>query len=82
MIPFRYIGGELVCEGDGVMAANKRAVILRVMGMHTRNAKDHACFDTGGLLLEFEDGDLQVWPYVNEDIRLLQRNVGGTKARV
>ena len=26
--------------------------------------------------VKFKNGDLQVWPYVNEDLRLLQRDIG------
>lgn len=73
MKPFHYSEGELVCEGDIVLIVNKRAVIERVMAKHSRDAQDYACSETGGLLLKFEDGDLQVWPHVNEDLRLVQR---------
>jgi len=73
MPDFHYHTGELIRDGDLVAVAGKRAVIDRVISERTRESQDFSCFETGGLLIKFEDGDLQLWPDVDEDLQFLKR---------
>lgn len=70
---FHYKSGEVVWEGDLVMVVRKPAVIERVFSERSSDAQDFACFETGGLLLRFEDGDVQVWTAVDEDLEFRRR---------
>ena len=72
-VRFTYLGGTRVLVGDVVMAANKQASIEKVIQPRSKDAKDFNCEMTGGLLLAFEDGDLQLWPSANEDLVLMHR---------
>jgi len=78
MSTFEYAGGGTVLEGDIVSVAGKQAVVERVFSKGTRDARDFACLETGGLLLRFEDGDIQLWPWVNEDLEFRSRGEGHT----
>jgi hypothetical protein len=73
MPAFHYKSGEAVREGDLVVVAGKRAVIERLFSERSAAAQDFACFETGGLMLKFEDGDVQVWPAVDEDLEFRGR---------
>lgn len=73
MTAFHYKSGEAVQEGDIVAVVGKRATVESVFPERTSEARDFACFETGGLLLKFEDGDLQVWRWVNEDLEFQGR---------
>lgn len=73
MTTFHYKSGEVVQEGDVVTVVGKRAIVERVFSAGSRGAQDFACPETGGLLLKFEDGDVQVWPSVDEDLEFRGR---------
>lgn len=70
---FQYKSGERVEEGDLVTVVGKKAIVARVFSEHSRDAQDFACFETGGLMLKFEDGDIQVWSTVDEDLEFRER---------
>jgi hypothetical protein len=67
------MSGEVVQEGDIVVVIDKRAVVERILSKRSQDARNFACFDTGGLLLRFDDGDVQVWRSVDEDLAFLRR---------
>ncbi len=71
MTSFHYKSGDLVCQGDVVLVKDKRAVVESILGRGTRDAKRFSCSKTGGVLLKFEDGDVQLWPWINEDLELV-----------
>lgn len=70
---FFYSNGVPIDEGDAITVIKKHGSVDRIFAPKTDDAKDFCCFDTGGILLRFEDGDLQVWPHVNEDLVLLKK---------
>lgn len=77
MSGFCYSDGEKIRKNDEVVVAGERAVVLRILEKGSLVASDYSCFETGGILLDFENGDLQAWPFVNEDLILVRRCSGG-----
>jgi hypothetical protein len=73
MNEFQYCSGQRVETGDIIVVIGKRGIVDKIFPAQTAEARDWSCFDTGGLLLKFEDGDLQVWPWINEDLKLIAR---------
>jgi hypothetical protein len=65
---FLYVGGRSINVGDQVEVVGKRGAIVALVQPDTRDASDYACSTTGGILIRFEDGDLQLWPFVDEDL--------------
>ena len=70
---FQYLSGEEVCHGDLVIAANQRAAVESIFYPGTQGAKDFSCDATGGLLLKFYNGDLQLWFAPEEDLEFVAR---------
>jgi hypothetical protein len=69
----RYVDGQDVQTGDRVLVRSQRkAVVVVICLPGTKEARDWACQE-GGFLLEFDDGDAQVWHVPDEDIELLSR---------
>jgi hypothetical protein len=76
-IDFVYQNGKPVMAGDIVMAAGLRATVHNVIKPGTPDARDFHCEETGGLFLAFENGDRQLWPRPNEDLKFLNRPTNG-----
>ena len=74
---FAYSNGSDVHEGDLISVCGRRGWVERIFTPGTPGAMDFSCFDTGGVLLNFESGDLQLWPYIDEDLVLLGRGCAG-----
>jgi len=74
MTAFVYLEGGNVLKGDRVLAAGKKATVVEVLEIGSPASANYSCPATGGLILQFDDGDLQVWPWVNEDLQLLARS--------
>jgi len=70
---FQYSTGEVVLNGDSVKVQNKIGTVVGLFQPGTEQAKDYSCSDTGGVLIEFTDGDLQLWPVLDEDLILVKR---------
>ena len=58
---------------DEVVVADRRAVVAKLIEKGSSTANDYSCIETGGILLSFENGDLQLWPLVNEDLVFVRR---------
>ena len=72
-----YSDGKVIQEGDLISVAGHRGHVERIFMAGTPEAGDFACGKTGGVLLNFDNGDLQVWPFINEDLVLLGRRGEG-----
>ena len=72
MDTFRYLTGESVRAGDLVQIIEKRTIIDRVFSKGAKDSREFSCEHTGGILLKFEDGDLQLWCHTNEDLKLIK----------
>lgn len=72
-ITVQYCSGIPIYKGDAIAVGELRGTVEELLVKGTSAAENYRCLDTGGLLLRFENGDLQVWPYMNEDLKLLQR---------
>lgn len=70
---FVYRDGTTVQLGDVIIAASQPAKIEMILIPGTIDAQNFSCADTGGLLLKFDNGDMQLWPSVNEDLELVRR---------
>jgi hypothetical protein len=70
---FLYSTGEVVELGDLVTIIGKQATIETIILGHTQEASDFKCFETGGLLIAFANGDLQLWPWCDEDLVFVSR---------
>jgi hypothetical protein len=75
MNKFQYLSGEEVLEGDRIVVVTKEGTISNVFLPGTDGSKDYDCWDTGGVLIKFDDGDLQLWPKTDEDLKFIQRKV-------
>ena len=72
-VRFVYRSGEPVMTDDVVTAAGDQARVAMVIQPNTQDAKDFSCKTTGGLLLKFDNGDVQLWPEVDEDLIFVRR---------
>jgi hypothetical protein len=70
---FQYSSGEVVLAGDAVSLKNKTGVVAGVLQPGEPQAFDYSCGDTGGVLVAFSDGDLQLWPDLDEDLAFVSR---------
>lgn len=66
-----YISGEVICENDSVMCGNIRGTVIQVMSPGSVQAAAHDCRETGGFLIELENGDCQLWVQADEDLVFL-----------
>ena len=73
MKPFCYSDGKTIMNDDEVVVADQRAVVANLIEKESPIARDYSCIETGGILLSFENGDVQLWPFVNEDLVLVRR---------
>jgi hypothetical protein len=70
---FQYSSGEVVLDGDIVSVKDKRGVVAGVLQPGATQAIEYSCADTGGVLITFSDGDLQLWPDLDEDLAFVSR---------
>lgn len=70
---FEYSSGEAVLDGDIVSVNGKAGVVESVLQPGDQRAIGYSCADTGGVLITFNDGDLQLWPNLDEDLVLIAR---------
>jgi hypothetical protein len=73
MATFKYTTGELIQPNDVVQVIDRLAHVEQVIEKGTLESAHFNCQETGGILLRFKDGDLQLWPWVNEDLVFLER---------
>jgi hypothetical protein len=69
-----YRSGDEVRDGDRVIAVGRPAAVTAVLRPGTKAASDHYVAKEGGFLLEFDDGDCQVWPNTEDPIELVGRS--------
>lgn len=74
MSDFFYLSGERIQEGDRVLVNNKPAVVKYVIESGSKPASQHGCPDSGGFMLSFDSGDLQLWVAVDEDLEFISRS--------
>lgn len=68
MFKVLYTDGSEVHKGDRILIHGARkAVISAVLLPGTEGAENYA-LPEGGILVEFDDGELQAWPRVDEDM--------------
>jgi len=73
MTEFFYTDGQKVLEQDiVVLTPNRKARVQFLLIPGTDLARAYAA-PHGGIVLKFDDGDCQVWPQLDEDIRFLRR---------
>jgi len=69
----QYSDGREIRKGDRVLVEGAReAVVSLLLSPGCKESWDFSCPE-GGFLLDFADGDVQVWPHANEDIELVDR---------
>lgn len=73
---FAYADGRAVHAGDRICVAGHRGRVERILAPETLDAQHFDCFGTGGILLKFDNGDLQLWPWTDEDLVLMGRGGG------
>ncbi len=68
-----YVNGRTVQEKDKVLVHPRRVARVKLLLPQGSDlAKAYSCPE-GGFVLEFEDGDCQVWARTDADIQLLKR---------
>jgi hypothetical protein len=64
VLSWKYSGSEdLVTKGHLVMVDDRPGNIEEVCMPRSREAVNHYCEDTGGLLVRFDDGFLELLPF-------------------
>ncbi len=69
-----YISGETICENDHVTYGNMRGKVVQVMCPGSVQAAAYDCAETGGFLIQFENGHFQVWMDADADLIFLRRS--------
>jgi hypothetical protein len=60
----KYTGSsELVKKGDSVYVEDRGGLVKEVCLPHTKLARDYSCEETGGILILFDDGVLELLPF-------------------
>ncbi len=68
-----YLDGSPVREKDEVVVRPDRSAYVKlILPPGSKLAHDYSSPE-GGFVLEFQDGDCQVWNKADEDIRLIRR---------
>lgn len=70
---FKYTCGETVERGDSISLIEVGGVVVAIMQPNSNEAIDHDCSNTGGILISFENGDLQLWVDTDEDLVFVGR---------
>lgn len=80
MNEFRYCDGMDMASGDRIGIDNLDGSGIAIQGTvagiimpGTSEAEIHACFDTGGVMLELDNGDKQLWTSIDEHLVFLGR---------
>lgn len=68
---YRYETGELVMRGDLVTTADSRIGIVRSI-IH-KNSDEYSRFEAPGALIGFETGEIELWVYVDGNLKLVSR---------
>lgn len=55
--------GEPVTKGDVVMVDDRSGVVQELCMPNSHEAENYYCEDTGGLLIKFDDGLLELLPF-------------------
>jgi hypothetical protein len=72
-LEYKYFNGVAIHEGDIVLLTGLRGLVEMIMQPGTDAARDYNCAATGGFLLKFENGDLQLWKEADEDLQFVSR---------
>ncbi len=73
---FYYTTGEPVRAGDRIIAdRNKFGTVKYILAPGSDAASLHACSISGGIMLDFENGDSQLWTAADEDLEFISRDV-------
>jgi hypothetical protein len=69
-----YKSGEEVREKDKVLAYSKREGIVEVvLKPRTPMAREYYVEEDGGILLRFDDGQIEVWVSAGAELKLVAR---------
>ena len=69
-----YFNGVELKKGDKVLINDKKiAYVEAIFSPKSLEGLTYSC-EEGGFLLNFENGDYQVWPNTDEDIIFLSRS--------
>ncbi len=69
----KYPEGQVVRRGDRVLALGKPALIEAVFEPRSKLGRETVYGDEGGFILQFDDGDRQVWLNTQDEIKLIER---------
>ncbi len=71
---FFYLSGECIQAADRVLVNNKPAVVKYILESGSELASQHGCPDSGGFMLSFDCGDLQLCMAADEDLEFISRS--------
>ena len=69
----KYPDGQIVRPKDRVLAVGKLAVVEAVFEPRSKLGRETVYGDEGGFILQFDDGDRQVWLNTEDEIKLIER---------
>ncbi len=70
-----YCDGREVCVGDRVLVDSNRGALVTEVLAAGAEASAGDKLANGGFLLQFDDGDCQLWQIADEDVELISRGV-------
>jgi hypothetical protein len=74
MKKYHYSDGREVVINDVVLAPRNKSARVKII-LEPDSSLAHAYSSPiGGIVLEFDDGDVQVWPEADEDLQFIRRD--------
>ena len=69
-----YLTGEAIEVGDRILVDKRKSgVVEYLIEAGSEPALLHGCPKTGGIMLKFDNGDLQMWVRADEDLEFVSR---------
>ena len=69
-----YVSGEVIRQNDRVMCGIVPGTVIQVMSPGSVQAAAHDCRETGGFLIQLENGHFQLWMRADEDLVFVGRS--------
>ncbi len=76
MREFFYLSGERIQKGDRVLVNNnKPATVMYILESGSELASQHGCPVSGGFMLSFDCGGLELWVAADDDLEFISRSL-------
>ena len=73
MKKYLYADGQEVMVNDIVLTPTQRSATVEILLEPGSSLADAYSAPKGGIVLKFDDGDYQVWPEADQDMKFIRR---------